>query len=114
MKPISGIIGLVLILASVVIVVLSTSDESYSKKQAQMVTKYVNNSTIALEQGDIKEAIKYAKLAIQTDAKNKSGFKAYEKAIELKYKPSEDEIESPIAEESPVEEEMEEAPDMGC
>ncbi|HIP13060.1 MAG TPA: hypothetical protein EYG73_10135 [Arcobacter sp.] len=116
MKPISGIVGLVLILASVVVVVLSTSEESYLDKKNNMVEKYVSNSKQALANDNIKGAIKYAKLAIIVDPKNKKGFKAYEAAIELKYKPSEDEQDDSSDEERPSadDEEEEEAPDMGC
>lgn len=117
MKPISGIIGLVLVLASVVIVVLSTSEEGYTAKKGEMVTKYVQNSAMALEQGDVNEAIKYAKLAIEVDASNNNGFRAYEKAMELKYKPSvEETVESPVMDEAPAKQApaFEAAPDMGC
>ncbi len=119
MKPISGIIGIVLLIASTLIVILSTSDETYLEKKDAMVMKYVIHSNEALEQENIKDAIKYAKLAIVVDPKNKKGFKAYEKAIELKYKPSQsEEIEEdePTSQTQPSaeEEEEEEAPDMGC
>ena len=118
MKLISGIIGIVLLIASTVIVVLSTSEESYLDKKNAMVIKYVDQSTKSLEKADIKEAIKYAKLAIAVDPKNKKGFNAYEDAIELKYKPSQsDEIEDDTSsneQPSSQEEDEEEAPDMGC
>ena len=116
MKIISGIIGIVLLIASTLIVVLSTSDETYIEKKDALVMKYVEHSTQALTQEDRKEAIKYAKLAIAVDPKNKKGFKAYEEAIELKYKPSEDDAYEQDSEsvQSQPEDEEEEAPDMGC
>lgn len=114
MRVVSGIIGLVLILVAVIIIVLSTGEESYSAKKEAMVQKYVANSQKALEQDNIKEAINFAKMAIEADVKNKAGFKAYEEALKTKYKPSEEMITSPVIEESPVEEKIEEAPDMGC
>ncbi len=114
MKAISGIIGLILILTAVVIIVLSTNDESYAMKKGQMVTKYVTNANQALDENDFKQAIKFAIMAIEVDPKNKSGFKIYEKALELKYKPSQEEISTSLEEETPAEEEIEEAPDMGC
>ena len=115
MKPISGIVGLVLILAAVVVVVLSTSEESYLDKKNTMVEKYVSNSEQALAEDNIKDAIKFAKFAIVADPKNKKGFKAYEAAVELKYKPNVDEDHSSDEERpSADDEEEEEAPDMGC
>ena len=118
MKIISGVIGIVLLIASTLIVVLSTSEETYIEKKDAMVLKYVEHSNQALIKEEINEAIKYAKLAIAVDPKNKKGFKAYEEAIELKYKPSQSEIveDEPISQTQPSaeEEEEEEAPDMGC
>ncbi len=116
MKPISGIVGIVLLIASTLVVVLSTSDETYLEKKNAMVMKYVTHSSEALKQEDIKSAIKYAKLAIAVDPKNKKGFKAYEAAVELKYKPSQSEIEGEVEEkvQPSADEEEEEAPDMGC
>lgn len=119
MKIISGVIGIVLLIASTLIVVLSTSEETYIEKKDAMVMKYVEHSNQALTKEDINEAIKYAKLAIAVDPKNKKGFKAYEAAIELKYKPSaSDELEQVDSESSRSQpeddEEEEEAPDMGC
>lgn len=115
MKPISGIVGLVLVLAAVIIVVLSTSEESYIEKKDAMVQTYVSNSSKALSEDNIKEAIKFAKLAIIVDPKSRKAFKAYEMAIELKYKPSESEEEEVENNTQPsAQEEEEEAPDMGC
>jgi hypothetical protein len=117
MKLISGIVGIALLVASMVLVVLSTSDETYLDKKDAMVVKYVQHSTQALNNENIKDAIKYAKLAIAVDPKNKKGFKAYELAVELKYQPSqEDTMEDAPKREQPseIEEEEEEAPDMGC
>jgi hypothetical protein len=88
MKPISGIVGLVLILVAVSIVVLSTSEKSYKSKNSEMVSKYVAQSKEALDDNDISKAIRLAKLAIAVDPKNKIGFKAYEDAVNTKYTPS--------------------------
>ena len=117
MKLVSGVIGIVLIIASTFIVMLSTSEETYIEKKNAMVVKYVEQSNKSLENEDIAGAIKYAKLAIVVDPKNKKGFKAYELAIELKYKPSEEEEsydDSSIQTQPSSDDDEEEAPDMGC
>ncbi len=114
---ISTIVGLVLFLAAVVLVVLSTSQEEYGAKQTAMVQKYIDNANQALDEGDTTSAVKFVKMAIVVDPKSKEAFKTYEKAMELKYKPASDGmVESPAMEESPAqkEEAFEAAPDMGC
>ncbi len=116
MKVISSIVGAVLLTAAFVLAYLSNgnANEMIAKKEA-IVMKYVDDSTKALEEENISDAIKFAKLAIAADTKNKSGFKALEAAYELKYKPEEgSEDEEDNDEESPNEEGEEEAVDMGC
>jgi len=85
MKAISGIVGLVLILAAVVIVVLSTSKETYAEKQAAIVQKYVDLANEALMNDNYKGALKFAKMAIEADPTNNNGFKIYESVMNLKY-----------------------------
>ena len=115
MRTISGIIGLILILTAVVIVVLSTGDNSYAMKKEQMVAKYITNANNALDENDYISAKKFAKMAIQADPTNNNGFKLYEKVMEAKFKPSFVPEIPNGGEESPVQEEIiEEAPDMGC
>ena len=118
MKLISGIVGLVLLIASTLVVTLSTSDETYLEKKNTMVMKYVEHSTQALQNDDIKSAIKYAKLAIVVDPKNKNGFKAYEAALKMKYQPVQDDQEvietNTNSAQQPQAEEEEEEEDMGC
>lgn len=118
MKTISGIIGLVLILVAVVIIVLSTGEDSYHAKKEAMVQKYIQNSSKALEEDNIDEAIRFAKMAIQADARNNAAFFAYDKAMKTKYKPTN--TPTPQVQSSPIEEEEEEFDDgkfnvdMGC
>ncbi len=119
MKPITGIIGVILLISSVVLVILSTGQETKIAKKEAMVEKYVAHSNEALEAKDTKEAIRFAKLAITTDPKNKKGFKAYEHAMKQKYKPSHHKATQESSghnkhSKSKDDDEEEEAPDMGC
>jgi hypothetical protein len=111
MKTISGIIGLVLILVAVVIIVLSTGEDSYHAKKEAMVQKYIQNSSKALEEENIDEAIRFAKMAIQVDAKNNAAFFAYDKAMKTKYKPQNTPTQQ--IQSSPVDEEEDEDEDNG-
>jgi|GEM_PF-2615594 len=117
MKVVSAGVGAALLTASLVLAYLSNSNaEKMIANQDAIVMKYINDSTKALESDNISGAIKFAKMAIVADPKSKIGFKAYEKAIELKYKPLQSEegaIQAPIEREKPTIE-IEEAPDMGC
>ena len=112
MKVISAIVGLILLGASFTLAYLSNNnaEQMIQNKQA-IVMKYVSDSTIALEEGNYKVAIKFAKLAIAADPKSKVGFKAYELIMETKYKPSENSAPTQVA---PAAEEEEEEEDMGC
>jgi len=113
MKVISAIVGLVLLGASFTLAYLSNSNvEQMNKNKEAIVMKYVSDSSIALEDGDYKVAIKFAKLAIAADPKSKVGFKAYDAVMEAKYKPSENETSTQTAPE--VDEEEDEEEDMGC
>ena len=114
MRAISGIIGLILILTAVVIIVLSTGDDSYTAKKEQMIQKYITNGNKALDENDYIAATKFAKMAIQVDPNNNNGFTLYNKIMEAKFKPQENIETDQIVEESPVQEEIEAAPDMGC
>jgi len=53
-------------------------------------------------------------MAIQVDPNNNNGFTLYNKIMEAKFKPQENIETDQIVEESPVQEEIEAAPDMGC
>jgi len=114
MRVISGSIGLLLILTAVVIVILSTGEDSYSMKKEQMVATYITNATKALEENNYLQATKFAKMAIQVDPNNNNGFTIYNKIMEAKFKPKVTIEETQTIEESPVQEAFEEAPDMGC
>lgn len=114
MKVTSAIVGTVLLTTSLGLSYLSNSSatQMIAKKDA-IIMKYIDDSNSALESGDIKGALKFAKLAIAVDPKDKKGFKAYENIMEVKYKPSEDYTEDTSTNKQPsVEEEEEE--DMGC
>jgi len=109
MKIISAIVGLVLLLASLVLAYLSSNVEQMDKNKEAIVLKYVNNSTTALEDENYKAAIKFAKLAIIADPKNKAGFKAYEAIMEAKYHSNQNEAPT-----TPTADEGEDEEDMGC
>jgi hypothetical protein len=116
MKVISSIVGLVLLSAAFILAYLANTNanEMITKKEA-IVMKYVDDSTTALEEENISDAIKFAKLAIAADTKNKAGFKALEAAYETKYKPADDEEGEEEENESVNDQENEEeAVDMGC
>jgi len=114
MKVISAIVGLILLGASFTLAYLSNNnaEQMIQNKQA-IVMKYVSDSTIALEEGNYKVAIKFAKLAITADPKAKDGFKAYEDVMKAKYKPSQNSTTSNQVAPAAVEEDDEEE-DMGC
>ena len=114
MKVISAIVGLILLGASFTLAYFANNNaEQMIKNKQAIVMKYCGDSNTALENNNFKEAIKFAKLAIAADPKAKDGFKAYEKVMKAKYKPSQDSTtQAPVAP-AAVEEE-EEAPDMGC
>jgi len=113
LKVISAIVGIVLLLAALVLSYLSSNGEVMLAKQDAKIMEYVVKSQEALKDEDVMEALKYAKLAIIVDPTNRKGFKAYEAAVELKYKPTEDLMQKSEEQMKPeVEEEI--APDMGC
>jgi len=113
MKVISAIVGIILLGASFTLAYLSNSNvEQMNKNKEAIVMKYVNDSTVALEEGNFKVAIKFAKLAIAADPKSKAGFKAYESVMQAKYKPSENSAPTQTAPAAQEEEDEEE--DMGC
>ncbi|MFK5881165.1 MAG: hypothetical protein QM482_03035 [Sulfurospirillum sp.] len=91
MKKISILAGLVLLLAALALSYISANNgtKMLAKRDA-LVMKYVNLSDSALEDEDIKGAIKYAKLAIQADPKSKKGYVCYTNAMEEKYQSSGD------------------------
>ncbi len=91
MKIISIIVGLVLLGAAAALSYVSANNgaKMLAKRDA-IVMKYINLSDNALEDEDIKGAIKYAKLAIQADPKSKKGYICYSNAMEEKYQNSGD------------------------
>jgi len=52
-------------------------------KKDALVMKYVNASDSALENENVQDAIKYAKLAIQADPKSKKGYVCYSNALNV-------------------------------
>jgi Tfp pilus assembly protein PilF len=112
MKVISAIVGIILLGASFTLAYLSNSNATkmLANKDA-IVMKYIDNSNKALENEDIKGAIKFAKSAIKADPSNKEAYKTLENIYMVKYKPNEDEEEN--TKEQPSEDEEEEE-DMGC
>ena len=115
MKVISAAVGIMLLGASLILAYLSNSNatQMLAKKDA-IVMKYVSDSTSALENGDTKTAIKFAKLAIKADPSSKKGFTSLEDAYKAKYKPSEDYMSNGGGSEQPAADEEEEEEDMGC
>jgi hypothetical protein len=91
MQKLSIAVGLVLLIAATVLSYVSANSgaKMLAKKDA-IVMKYVNASDTALEDEDIKGAIKYAKMAIQADPKSKKGYICYTNAMEEKYQTSGD------------------------
>jgi len=89
MKFLSMTVGAILLVAAIVLSFLvSTNGKNIIANQQKITTEYVSKSDMALKNGDINSAIKYAKLAIAANPKGKAGFDAYQKAMEAKYKPS--------------------------
>jgi hypothetical protein len=114
MRVISGITGLILILTAVVIIILSTGDNSYAMKKEQLVAKYITNANQALVKNNYVEAINFAKMAIQADPKNNNGFMIYNKIMEAKFKPTITQEKTEDNEDLPVKKVIQAAPDMGC
>jgi hypothetical protein len=114
-KIISIIVGGALIAGAILLSVVASGDGSeVLAKKAAMVEKYVKKAEVELEAGNLKEAKKYAKLAIGADPKDKAGYKMYDKVMEVKYKPAEGTQvqQAPVQAQPVVEEEDEGA--MGC
>jgi len=111
MNVISSIVGSVLLTAALVLAYLaSTNGEELLNQQNAIVMQYVEKSDEALEEEEVQTAIKYAKLAMQADPKNKNGFDAYDRAMEFKY-----DVESTDEESSPsADDDESEDGDMGC
>ena len=111
MNIISSVVGTVLLIAAFTLAYLSSNNgEALLAQKDAIVMQYVDKSNEALEQEELKAAIKYAKLAMQADPKNKNGFDAYDRAMEVKY-----DVESTDQQSSPANEDEEsEDGDMGC
>jgi len=111
MNIISTVVGTALLLAAFTLAYLSSNNgEALLANQNNIVMQYVDKSNEALEDEEVKSAIKYAKLAMQADPKNKNGFEAYDRAMDFKYNvESEGENSSPLSED----EESDDG-DMGC
>ncbi len=83
-----AIVGAVLLVAAFVLSYASyTKGEAMMAKKEALVMKYVKASDDALAKSDIKGAIKYAKMAIEADPKDKKGYVCYNNALVAKYKP---------------------------
>ncbi len=86
MKTLSIIVGLMLLAAASVLSYVSANNGSKMLENKEtIVIQYVDASEEALEDEDISKALKYAKLAIQADPKDRRGFLSYEKAMDAKY-----------------------------
>lgn len=109
MQKISILVGVVLLVAASALSYFSmTNGKKMLAKKDTLVMKYVNASDSALEDEDINNAIKYAKLAIQADPKSKKGYVCYTNAMEEKYQSSED------SENSDTPQASDESEEMGC
>ena len=115
MKIISSIVGIILLGASFTLAYLSNNNasEMIAKKDA-IVVKYINDANRALENEDIKNAIKFAKLAIKIDPNNKQGYNTLENIYMVKYKPNEEEETSDNNSNEQPSTDEEEEEDMGC
>lgn len=88
MKIISSIVGAALLIAALILSFqTSKNGEEMKANKDVIMTKYIAESDKALSTGDVNVAIKFAKMAIQFDPNSKKGFDAYEKIMEVKYKP---------------------------
>jgi len=109
MQKLSILVGIVLLIAASALSYFSATDgKKMLEKKDAIVMKYVDASDSALEDEDIKNAIKYAKLAIQADPKSKKGYVCYTNAMEEKYQSSGD------SENSDTPQASEDSADMGC
>ncbi len=109
MQKLSMLVGAILLIAASALSYFSaTSGKKMLEKKDAIVMKYVNASDTALEDEDIKNAIKYAKLAIQADPKSKKGYVCYANAMEEKYQSSGD------GENSDTPQASSDSADMGC
>jgi len=99
MQKLSIIVGAILLISASILSYVSANNgaKMLAKKDA-IVMKYVDASDAALEDEDIKHAIKYAKLAIQADPKSPKGYVCYKNAMDEKYQAEEG--DAPQAEES--------------
>jgi len=109
MQKLSILVGAILLIsASALSYFSATNGKEMLEKRDAMVMKYVNASDAALEDEDIKNAIKYAKLAIQANPKSKKGYACYTNAMEEKYQSSGD------SENSDTPQANSDNEDMGC
>ena len=109
MRTLSIIVGLALLVAASVLAYVSANSgtEMLAKKEA-IVIQYVDASEEALDDEDISKALKYAKLAIQANPKDRRGFISYENAMDAKY-----EVDSEEGSDTPTAEGSDESM-MGC
>jgi len=86
MKTLSIIVGLMLLAAASALSYVSANNGAKMLENKEtVVIQYVDASEEALEDEDISKALKYAKLAIQADPKDRRGFISYERAMDAKY-----------------------------
>ncbi len=89
MKKISSIVCIVLILAAVTLSIVSLkSGKAQMNAQKSIVTKYVNLSANDLSNNNIQGALFNAKLAIQANPMDNTGFVSYQNALKAKYQPN--------------------------
>ncbi len=84
MSKITSAVGIVLIAAAGVVAAVSTSHEDIIKAKKTLYAKYTKDAETALAQKDFDKALKFAKLAIQKDPKNKLGYKILTKIADAK------------------------------
>ncbi len=96
MKMISSIVGIVLLVSALILSFVASNDgEKMKALKSELVTKYVNASTEALNSGDSAKAIKMAKMAIEADPTSKQAFASYDAALKGKSQPAADDWSNP-------------------
>ena len=75
MGKITSMVGLVLIVAAGILASVSTNYEDQIKAKKTLCAKYIKNASEALNKGDKKSALKFAKMAFKVDPDNKQVFK---------------------------------------
>ncbi len=88
MNKISIAVGSVLIIVALGLSFLSfAKSKTIAENQKKICSNYLHEADSALKVKDFKKAIKYVKMAIEVDPKNKLAFATYEKILEAKIAP---------------------------